>query len=378
MNTDRQRLTASHVKVGCPLPGDTYDESGHLLLSAGYVMTSESQLETLLTRGLYVDIAVFQARFANAGSTPTPEPNKFDPFLLRDSLKKRLNRALRALAAEPDAVVQIREIAAAIHELASTDPEGAIASGLLDDDNNYSVRHSVSTAILCDLTSRALEWPDDRRGSLVCAALTMNAPVLDLQNKLVGQAEALTPKQQDMVRHHPEVAAAILREVGVDDPVWIAAALEHHVHVGGSGYPHGVARPGKEGQLVRLADVFGALVSPRGDRKALTPPQAIRSLLLQEAQKPCAGLASALIKTLGLFPPGTFVKLANGEIAVVHRRGCAPNAPLVASIASGTGNPYMKPVRRDTERKDFAIAGLIPRGKVTTGYDLGVLWVRTM
>jgi HD-GYP domain-containing protein (c-di-GMP phosphodiesterase class II) len=206
----------------------------------------------------------------------------------------------------------------------------------------------------------------------------MNAPVLDLQNKLIGQAEALTPKQQDSVRHHPEAAAAILREAGVDDPVWIAAALEHHEHVGGNGYPHGVVRPGKEGQLVRIADVFGALVSPRGDRKALAPPQAVRSLLLLEAQNPCAALAGALVKTLGLFPPGTVVKLANGEIAVVHRRGSAPNTPLVASIASGTGNPYMKPVRRDTERKDFAIAGLMPSGKATTGYDLGVLWVRTM
>ncbi|HZX32720.1 MAG TPA: HD domain-containing phosphohydrolase [Rhodocyclaceae bacterium] len=378
MTTDRQRLTASHVKVGCPLPGDTYDESGHLLLSVGHVIASESQLQTLLSRGLYVDIAVFQARFAEAGCSTAHEPRKFDPFLLRDSLKKRLNRALRSLDGEPEAVVQIREIADAIHELASTDPEGAIASGLLDDDENYAVRHSVSTAILCNLTSRALGWPDDRRASLVCAALSMNAPMLDLQNKLVGQAEALTPKQQDMVSHHPEVAAAALREAGVDDPVWIAAALEHHEHVGGSGYPHGVARPGKEGQLVRLADVFGALVSPRGDRKALTPPQAVRSLLLLEAQKPSAALASALVQTLGLFPPGTFVKLANGEIAVVHRRGGAPNTPMVASIASATGNPYMKPVRRDTERKDFAIAGLIPRGKVTTGYDLGVLWVRTI
>lgn len=93
---------------------------------------------------------------------------------------------------------------------------------------------------------------------------------------------------------------------------------------------------------------------------------------------PCATLAEALTKVLGLFTPGTFVKLANGEIAVVHRRSAAANAPLVASITNGSENPYMKPLRRDTQQKDFAITGLTLRGKLTTGYDLGILWIKTL
>jgi HD-GYP domain-containing protein (c-di-GMP phosphodiesterase class II) len=380
MSMQTQRLTASHVKVGRPLPGDVYDEGGHLLLSAGFVIESDSQLETLLSRGLYVDIAAFQAHFGNSAAalSPPPETRKFDPFLLRDSLKKRLNRALRSLVEDPGAIAHIKEVAADIHELAGTDPEGAVAAGLLDEDENYSIRHSVLTAILCDLTATALGWPADRQSSVVCAALSMNATVLDLQNRLVDQAEALNPQQRDLVHGHPAAAAGRLREAGVDDPLWLAAVLEHHELDGGAGYPGGLTRPDETGQLVRLADVLGALVSPRGDRKALPPPQAVRALYTREVQGPCAALAGALVKVLGLFPPGTFVKLANGEIAVVHRHGAVANAPLVASITNGTGNPYMKPLRRDTQHKEFAVGGLTLRGKLRTGYDLGMLWIRTL
>lgn len=378
MGTDRQRLTTSHVKVGLPLPGDTFDEDGHLLLSAGFVISSDSQLETLLARGIYVDIATFQAHFSNSGSASPPEARKHDPFLVEESLKKRLNRALRSIGADPGAVLQIKEIAAAIQELTARDPEGAIAGCLLDNDESYSIRHSLFTAILCDLTGTVLGWPAEKRTSAVCAALTMNAAMLDLQNKLVTQTEALNPKQQDVLRGHPEIAADMLREAGVDDPLWLQSVQEHHELFGGTGYPDALKQPGEVGQLVRVADVFGALVSPRGDRKALTPPQALRALLAQEGPRPCATFAGALTKALGVFPPGTFVKLANGEIAVVHRQGAVPNGPFVASLVCSTGNRYMKPVRRDTQRQEFAIAGLVPRGQQATGYDLGVLWVRTL
>lgn len=378
MDVKTQRLTASHIKVGRALPGDVYDESGRLLLSAGFVVESATLLDTLLARGLYVDIATFQTHFGNAAAAAAPAAKKFDPFLLRDSLKKRLNRALRGLGREPDAVGQIREIATAVHELAGTDPEGAIAAGLLDSDENYSIRHSVLTAILCDLAGSLLGWPAEKRSDVVCAALSMNVAMLDMQNKLVDQAEALNQQQQTLVRDHPEAAAGRLREAGLDAPLWLAAVLEHHERDVGAGYPHRLAQPGDAGQLVRLADAFGALLSPRADRKALPPPQAVRALLADEGRGPCATLVGTLTKVLGLFPPGTFVKLANGEIAVVHRRGAAANAPLVASITNGAGNPYMKPLRRDTQQKDFAIAGLTLRGKLTTGYDLGMLWIKTL
>lgn len=372
---ETQRLTASHVKLGEPLPGDIYDETQHLLLSAGFVITDESMLETLLARGMYVDIQTFKDYYGGTGEAAVAAERKFDPFQVRDSLKKRLNRILRGLHDIKDAGEQIAGLAATIRNLTTTDAEGAIASGMLDQDESYSVRHSVQTAVLCDLAAAALGWPDARRQSIVCAALSMNAAMLDLQNKLVDQATPLTPQQQQTVQAHPEAAGDLLRQAGVSDPDWLAAVKEHHERSGGKGYPARLAEPGEIARLLHIADAFGALISPRSDRRLQPPPQAIRTVFAEEGQGPDGAFAGALVKVLGVFPPGTFVKLANNETAVVYRRGSAANAPLVGSLVGNSGNPYMKPVPRDTGRKEFAIAGLVGRDKVSVGYDLATLWV---
>ncbi|MFN7369254.1 MAG: hypothetical protein ACK5SG_03355, partial [Burkholderiales bacterium] len=55
-------------------------------------------------------------------------------------------------------------------------------------------------------------------------------------------------------------------------------------------------------------------------------------------------IATILIKEIGIYPPGSFVKLANGETAIVVRRGEAANSPVVAALSSGSGIPYVDPV----------------------------------
>ena len=50
-------------------------------------------------------------------------------------------------------------------------------------------------------------------------------------------------------------------------------------------------------------------------------------------------MAAALIKGLGVYPPGDFVKLRNGETAIVVQRTAAGNAPIVAVLADAGGRP---------------------------------------
>lgn len=371
---ETQRLTASHVKIGVPLPGDIYDETQHLLLSAGFVITDPSMLKTLLARGMYVDLRTFKLAYESPEPAAQAVERKFDPFQVRDSLKKRLNRTLRSLHDIKDAGEQIAGLAATIRSLTTADAEGAIAAGILDQDESYAIRHSVQSAILCDLIVATLGWPDDQRSSVVGAALTMNAAMIDLQDRLAGQNTPLTPQQREAVEAHPAAACELLRQAGIDDPEWLAAVGQHHARRGGEGYPAHV-EPGQTALMLHVVDAFGALIVARGDRRMLPPPQAIQTVFAQESEGPAKAFAGALVKVLGVFPPGTFVKLANNETAVVHRHGRAANLPLVASVTSHAGNPFMKPLPRDTWHKDFAIKTLVTRDKVSMGYDLAMLWV---
>ena len=51
----------------------------------------------------------------------------------------------------------------------------------------------------------------------------------------------------------------------------------------------------------------------------------------------------ALVRAVGLCPPGTYVRLDNGEVAVVMRRSAKPNLPHVAIVINDAGGLVAQP-----------------------------------
>lgn len=376
---ERCRLTASHIHVGIPLPGAVYDEPGTLLLNKGYVISQQSQLDALLSRGIYVDLDSFNTIFRPASGPAPAAVRKFDPFALRATLKIRLNRALRGLLANSETGAVITGLAADVTAYAATDPDAAVAGALIDhEDDSYPVGHSLDVAIFVALTARQLGWTAEHGSTAVCAALTMNLAILDAQLRLNRQVGPLNASQRELIDHHPAQATELLINDGVNDREWLDAVAQHHEKPAGMGYPNHLGSPDECSQLLRLADIFGARIRNRADRKAMPAPQVIRTLFAEEAKGPHAMIANALVKAIGIVPPGSFVTLANRETGVVFRRGDNASTPSVAVVTHSSGTPIMQPVRRETQRKEFAIAGLLTGDKVNVGYDLGRLWITDM
>ena len=102
--------------------------------------------------------------------------------------------------------------------------------------------------------------------------------------------------------------------------------------------------------------MFTAKLSARSSRVALTPNVAARDIFTGSAGHP---LAAALVKEFGIYPPGCFVRLASGEIAIVIQRGQTVSTPVVACLTNIAGQPMMKPQRRETTDKANAIVALV-------------------
>ena len=373
------RLNSLHVRMGVPLPGSVYDEAGQLLLSKGHILDSQGQIDELLSRGMYVDVSVFEALFKGTSAEHvTVIENKFDPFLVRNTLKITLNRLLRGVLDGSATPEQFIEFADHLQAFANKDHEAAMAACLLDhQEDSHALAHSLNTAIFCAVFAERGGWEKSRRVSTICAALTMNIGMFELQQRLLRQATPLTPVQQEMVHAHPGASVDALQKIGVNDTVWLEAVRQHHETPSGTGYPAKVFEPVEESQLLRLLDRMGAQASARADRRPMAPAQVIRALFVEEGQGPCGTLVAALVKMFGLYPPGSFVKLENNELAVVFRPDLENNSLAVAAVTTAVGTPTMQPVRRDTHRKGFAVAGTVAYDKVSVGYDLGKLWVTT-
>ncbi len=353
---------------GAPLPFRVLDAQGRLLLADGQRIADARQLSALMERGACVewpDVERVRRERGAVGVDPGIEhavrrETLFDRW---EQFVWKLDTLLRVLGRDAGQVVDIDALATQFIGLVDREVDAALFLGMRQDDRRfalYGITHAMHTATVVLLAARTLGWPLAAQHRMVLAALTMNAAIVELQGRMAEQADPPTKKQIETIRAHPQASADLLRASGVTDADWLAAVEEHHERPGPGGYPRGVQATSDAAHLLRAADVFMAKVSPRALRAPMVPQQAARQLFQEEGGGPIAG---ALIKAIGVHPPGDLVKLKNGEAAIVVQRAAPGRATQVAALLDARGKVLSGAPRRDTAKPDFAIAGpLLDRG----------------
>jgi HD-GYP domain-containing protein (c-di-GMP phosphodiesterase class II) len=239
---------------------------------------------------------------------------------------------------------------------------------------NYGVVHSLHTAAICSLLSRRKGWEEPQRRSLIGAALTMNLAMLDLQGTLAARAGRPTEDEKLQIDKHPTDATELLRVAGLADESWLAAVEQHHEVTGGTGYPNKVEKPTEMARMLRFVDAFLAKHSPRTGRAPQPAHKAARDLFTNSGGDPLAGL---IIKEFGIYPPGAYVKLDSGEVAIVTQRGAAANTPLVMAITNKNGDPLSLPSRRDTALANAKIVATVDEHTIRVRHSADILYDRT-
>jgi HD-GYP domain-containing protein (c-di-GMP phosphodiesterase class II) len=368
---DLRPITPGELAVGAALRCDVYGDGGALLARKGCRLASERQVEHLARRGR----VVLQA----APVAPADEP----PSVLRmlNSANRRLQLALAeiALGRGGGTRARLEDTARLVTAAVDLHPDVALACILHNQGAGpYAVRHSVDTAIVALLVARALKKSPAGVMTIILGALTMNLGMLEHQERLQRSRGPLSELDMKLIRTHPETGAALLRAAGIDDKGWLDCVLLHHESENGSGYPfgwHGAQIP-EAAKLVALADRYCASVSARIYRKSLAPNAAMRDVLREGETTIDAALAAVFIREFGIYPIGTLVRLANGEIGVVTRKGRNTITPLVAALAGPRGAALPVIVWRDTGNERHAICEVLSEADAGLGFRLDHLWGR--
>lgn len=230
----------------------------------------------------------------------------------------RLDRLLSHLRDVGNAPSDLRELAHAVAYAVERGPDVAIACILLNQiAGRYSVRHCIDTAVIASVLARAMGKPPLEVMTIAAAALTMNAGMMREIEHFHDRNLPLSSDERALVRSHPVESAELLRCAGVGDEHWIACVTQHHENHDGSGYPGGLreADIDADAKLVGMADRYCACVSARNYRRSMTPPLALAKLRADPANDP--ELVAFFEECIGAYPPGTLVKLENGERGVV-------------------------------------------------------------
>lgn len=366
MSDTRQTLALQEVadlmRPGQPLPFCVLDAHGRLLLAEGQPVHDAQQLRALLDRGACVIKSEADAVRAARQGDAAPGGRTYAARQLTwfDRWERHLwaiDDVLRELAKGGASAEQLLSLATQQMALVRAQPDAAIFTLMRQDDQRYALyalSHARHAALAVQLASGLLGWNATRTLHGVAAALTMNACTVELQAQMAEQKEPPTRRQLDQLRAHPQRSAELLRAAGVAHDEWLQAVEQHHEKPGGGGYPADLHEPTDMARLVRAADVYTAKVSPRAFRAPLASQQAARQLFQDEAGGPIAG---ALIKAMGVFPPGDWVRLKNGETGlVVLRAGGAAGAAQVAVLQSPNGKTQPGTTRRDTAQPEHQVA----------------------
>lgn len=373
-----RKVMPSELVLNQPLPWSLYDQHGNLLLKAGHVISIPKHINNLVLRGTYTEAPPPQRKPELVDPTlpraadpvthlPTNLPPRFHPlaiFARLDALAmtlERLHQHLLAQSLPGQLGPVVRSLAHAVMEACTDNTDALIAACHLNRHHAYLVVQQLLSAALTEITARALKMDESTRLSLACAALTRDIALLPIQQQLDQQTTPLSAQQMDLLRAHPERAVAMQSAWGINDPLWLGFIHQHHERLDGSGYPQALQgdaiSPGA--RVLAIADSYAAMVTPRPNRVGQFPQEALRALHAQRDTLYDATLLQHFAQAVTDYPPGTLVRLANGEIGVMRSRKKIDGQPDLWLLYNYSGIPLMRPKRCDAADPSYAITHIL-------------------
>ena len=381
------------IFIGRPLPFALWDESGVLLAPKGYVVTSRADLNSISDkRGqLYMDTAdsdtyqrAYVGKLHSLVRQDKPLGQIADSQFSTFELESSRDTHATADAGEPDWLelqgeaqtllldvnpasfcTRLDKLHAQLSRHLRQNPDGTLFALIHLSGSEvqlYSATHAMLVSVMCSLAAReVLKWPTALETLTSKAALTMNVGMTELQNRLAMQPDEPSREQRAVIDQHAAMSVALLKKMGITDPLWLEAVLHHGTNTPGP--LAGRSEGQRMARLIQRADMFAACLAPRASRPAKSPASAMQASYFDENRQ-IDEAGAALIKAVGIYSPGTYVRLATDEIAVVIKRGANTTTPRVAIVVNRSGMPTGELIVRDTSKREFRIVIGVPQREV--------------
>jgi len=357
---------AHFLRLGEPLPFDLCDAGGRVMLAAGQAVEYPVQLDELTRQPLLADEAEMAAwmrrRLASTDLLPAL------PALSQQwqDLVEQLDDALHDLRAGSDWRARLFAVHGRARALFERRPDASLYHHVYEAGHSmrkYSCQHALLSLVVSEHAAAKLGWSQAWIDSLGRAALTMNVAMRTVQDQLATAQKRPNAAVRAEIAAHPEAGAALLETAGFGDPLCLGVVRLHH-EADGEEQPLAEQPPERQlARLLRRVDIFTAKISRRATRSPMSPVRAAREAFLGANGMPDE-IGGAMLKAVGLYPPGCFVALANGELAIVVARGERANVPQVAALVSPRGSPLGEPLMRDTNLERYAVRSAVTPSSV--------------
>lgn len=305
---DLQRIKSSSI-------GELWiDVSKGLDVEAGIVSTSAEQ-------------AAAQAEASLLAAVQSP------PVKLVVSMDDEVRRAAKLCANAKAAVISMfgdarmgqalnfekaGELVEEISDSVMRHPNALISLARLKNADEYTYMHSVAVCALMIALARQLELTENQVREAGLAGLLHDIGKMAIPNEVLNKPGKLTDSEFATVRDHPEAGSRMLLESKQVSALVLDVCLHHHEKVDGTGYPQRLA--GEQisifARMGAVCDVYDAITSDRPYKKGWDPAESIRKMAEWKGHFDPV-VFQAFVKTVGIYPVGSLVRLESGRIGVV-------------------------------------------------------------
>lgn len=372
--SDLVRVAPGALIVGKPLPWTVYDAEGNVLLNQGYVIHNESQLEQLFDRGLFYPRKYTQDD--DLAEEAPESPRLSNPFLAYTGLLRTLEVTNEAITSRDEtARERVVGLARLVDQFCQRAPDSCLALVHLYAVEPTATEQTLFYAIICHFTARELGMDDKRAIVLMAAALTANLALLPFLDKLNASTRTLTDQQRSVIHKHPELAITALREAGIENRLLLKIIEQHHEQPDGSGYPGQLQDADilPEARILALAERYTAMITRRAYRRRYSLEETHKAIRNAGNNNPRPQFNRALLAALTAYPPGSLVRLANNEVAVITHRAGRQTEPVTQAIIGPDGRPYHTAIVRDCGLLDYNIRTQEVMDMLPS-MDFGQLW----
>ncbi len=192
----------------------------------------------------------------------------------------------------------------------------------LKDHDDYTFQHSVSVCALLVSFARGLGLERPIIKEIAIGGLLHDVGKAKVPDEILNKPAKLTEAEFTKMKSHVVQSILILQNTPGISQIALDVAGQHHERYDGTGYPNKLR--GEEislyGRMGAIVDVYDAITSNRIYHKGMAPTAALGRLLEWSKYHFDPTLVRAYVKSLGIYPTGSLVRLESGRLGVVREQ----------------------------------------------------------
>lgn len=213
---------------------------------------------------------------------------------------------------------------------------------LLKEKNTQGLyHHALNCMSMAVLLAKYLKLPESVISEIALGAIAHDVGQTTIAKHILNSTSR-SKVEESVFRDHCIKGVEIAKNSGAFSSIAISMIAEHHEHFDGSGYPD--EKKGNEiglaARILSIVDRYETLCGTiTKDGKMLMPAEVLRVMWKSEKNRFDPNILPSFIKLLGVYPPGSIVRLSDGDIGLVISPGLSSLHPKLiiydSSVSKG-------------------------------------------